>query len=284
MSNVYSIGNNRQLIIYAAGSNIFLRIAHFGGLERPIVLATDYMSHLNECIYNDTLYYTYIATDNSLYVKNIMESKSIYTVNGTDTPSLYHPYIGRCNNSLLLFYLKNNPVTNHTALQCISLSLTNESPDNTPVTLPDCMNNITGYHIYQADNRLILYAAGRIFIIEEIGHIKELKNEEDIRNTVLKECEQRIASLNDSNNSRIEALTDTYQKKLAACQAKIDEQAAVINSITSQYNELMDIACKYRDEALRWRSKLCDNYPPQVCHNYQYYINVSFHLYDTYLA
>ena len=86
------------------------------------------------------------------------------------------------------------------------------------------MNNITGYHIYQADNRLILYAAGRIFIIEEIGHIKELKNEEDIRNTVLKECEQRIASLNDS-------------------------------SITSQYNELMDIACKYRDEALRWRSK-----------------------------
>lgn len=103
MSNVYSIGNNRQLIIYAAGSNIFLRIAHFGGLERPIILATDYMSHLNECIYNDTLYYTYIATDNSLYVKNIMESKSIYTVNGTDTPSLYHPYIGRCNNSLLLF-------------------------------------------------------------------------------------------------------------------------------------------------------------------------------------
>ena len=96
---------------------------------------------------------------------------------------------------------------------------------------------------------------GTVEPIEEIGHIKELKNEEDIRNTVLKECDQRIASLNDSNNSRIEALTDTYQKKLAACQAKIDEQAAVINSITSQYNELMDIACKYRDEALRWRSK-----------------------------
>ena len=55
MSNVYSVGNNRQLIIYAAGSNIFLRIAHFGGLERPIVLATDYNHGLNECVYNDTL-------------------------------------------------------------------------------------------------------------------------------------------------------------------------------------------------------------------------------------
>lgn len=62
MSNVYSVGNNRQLIIYAAGSNIFLRIAHFGGLERPIVLATDYNHGLNECVYNDTLYYTYIST------------------------------------------------------------------------------------------------------------------------------------------------------------------------------------------------------------------------------
>lgn len=39
MSNVYSVGNNRQLIIYNAGSNIFLRVAHFGGLDRPIVLA-----------------------------------------------------------------------------------------------------------------------------------------------------------------------------------------------------------------------------------------------------
>ena len=61
MSNVYSVGNNRQLIIYAAGSNIFLRIAHFGGLERPIVLATDYNHGLNECVYNDTfILYIYL--------------------------------------------------------------------------------------------------------------------------------------------------------------------------------------------------------------------------------
>ena len=52
MSNVYSVGNNRQLIIYNAGSNIFLRVAHFGGLDRPIVLAADYLCGLTECIYN----------------------------------------------------------------------------------------------------------------------------------------------------------------------------------------------------------------------------------------
>ena len=56
MSNVYSVGNNRQLIIYNAGSNIFLRVAHFGGLDRPIVLAADYLCGLTECIYNSSLY------------------------------------------------------------------------------------------------------------------------------------------------------------------------------------------------------------------------------------
>ena len=50
MSNVYSVGNNRQLIIYNAGSNIFLRVAHFGGLDRPVVLASDYLYGLTECI------------------------------------------------------------------------------------------------------------------------------------------------------------------------------------------------------------------------------------------
>lgn len=54
MSNVYSVGNNRQLIIYNAGSNIFLRVAHFGGLDRPTVLAADYLCGLTECIYNSS--------------------------------------------------------------------------------------------------------------------------------------------------------------------------------------------------------------------------------------
>ena len=122
MSNVYPVGNNRQLIIYAAGSNIFLRIAHWGGLERPIILATDYSHGLNECIYNGTLYYAYVSTDNSLYVRNIMESQCIYTINGNTSPQYYNPFIGICNASILLFYLKNNPVTEYYSLHCLSLT------------------------------------------------------------------------------------------------------------------------------------------------------------------
>ena len=65
---------------------------------------------------------------------------------------------------------------------------------------------------------------------------------------------------NNSNNNdnyieREKSLTEDFNKKIAACQAKINEQSAVIDSITTQYNEIMDIARQYRDEAIKWRSK-----------------------------
>ena len=60
---------------------------------------------------------------------------------------------------------------------------------------------------------------------------------------------------NDNYIEREKSLTEDFNKKIAACQAKINEQSAVIDSITAQYNELMDIARQYRDEAIKWRSK-----------------------------
>lgn len=46
-----------------------------------------------------------------------------------------------------------------------------------------------------------------------------------------------------------------FQQKDCRMPGKINEQSAVIDSITTQYNELMDIARQYRDEAIKWRSK-----------------------------
>lgn len=255
MSNVYPVGNNRQLIIYAAGPNIFLRIAHWGGLERPIVLATDYSHGLNECIYNDTLYYTYVSTDNSLYIRNIMKSQSIYAINGNEIPQYYKPLIEICNASLLFFYLKNNPVTEHYSLHCLSLTDTNDQFEAFPVPLPSCVTNISDYYICKADDKLILYVNKRVFLIEEIGHIIELNAKGDIRKSIENDYEQQISELKSKYTSEINNINELNHKKIAACQSKIDEQAAVINSIKTQYNELMNVACQYRDEAIKWRSK-----------------------------
>ncbi len=241
MSNVYSVGNNRQLIIYNAGSNIFLRVAHFGGLDRPIVLAADYLCGLTECIYNSSLYYSYINQNGSLILKNIMDTTNILTIDCNYVQEYSNPKLAICNNTLLLFYLKQNPVSDKPSLHCI----TPDDNNALPIPLPDIKKPVNSYSVLTYNNFILLCVNEHIYRIEQIGHFKQLAI-----------C--TADNNNNSNNNYIErekSLTEDFNKKIAACQAKINEQSAVIDSITTQYNELMDIARQYRDEAIKWRSK-----------------------------
>lgn len=250
MSNVYSVGNNRQLIIYNAGSNIFLRVAHFGGLDRPIVLAADYLCGLTECIYNSSLYYSYINQNGSLILKNIMDTTNILAIDCNYVQEYSNPKLAICNNTLLLFYLKQNPVSDKPSLHCI----TPDDNNALPIPLPDIKKPVNSYSVLAYNNFILLCVNEHIYRIEQIGHFKQLaictadNNSTDNNNA---------DSINSNNNyiEREKSLTEDFNKKIAACQAKINEQSAVIDSITTQYNELMDIARQYRDEAIKWRSK-----------------------------
>ena len=139
MSNVYSVGNNRQLIIYNAGSNIFLRVAHFGGLDRPIVLAADYLCGLTECIYNSSLYYSYINQNGSLILKNIMDTANVLAIDCNYVQEYSNPKLAICNDTLLLFYLKQNPVSDKPSLHCIT------PDDNNAMGKTYCYTCYVGY-------------------------------------------------------------------------------------------------------------------------------------------
>lgn len=270
MSNVYSVGNNRQLIIYNAGSNIFLRVAHFGGLDRPIVLAADYLCGLTECIYNSSLYYSYINQNGSLIIKNIMNTANVLAIDCNYVQEYSNPKLAICNDTLLLFYLKQNPVSDKPSLHCI----TPDDNNALPIPLPDIKEPVNSYSVLAYNNFILLCVNEHIYKIEQIGHFKQLvtrtannnsgnintdnnnnNNADNINN------DDNINSNNNNSNNnnnyieREKSLTEDFNKKIAACQAKINEQSAVIDSITTQYNELMDIARQYRDEAIKWRSK-----------------------------
>lgn len=258
MSNVYSVGNNRQLIIYNAGSNIFLRVAHFGGLDRPIVLATDYLCGLTECIYNSSLYYSYINQNGSLILKNIMDTANILAIDCNYVQEYSNPKLAICNNTLLLFYLKQNPVSDKPSLHCI----TPDDNNALPIPLPDIKKPVNSYSVLAYNNFILLCVNEHIYKIEQIGYFKQLaictadNNSTDNNNA--DNINSNNNNSNNNNNNYIErekSLTEDFNKKIAACQAKINEQSAVIDSITTQYNELMDIARQYRDEAIKWRSK-----------------------------
>lgn len=257
MSNVYSVGNNRQLIIYNAGSNIFLRVAHFGGLDRPIVLAADYLCGLTECIYNSSLYYSYINQNGSLILKNIMDTANVLAIDCNYVQEYSNPKLAICNDTLLLFYLKQNPVSDKPSLHCI----TPDDNNALPIPLPDIKKPVNSYSVLAYNNFILLCVNEHIYKIEQIGHFKQLATcTADNNSTDNNNADNINSNNNNSNNNdnyieREKSLTEDFNKKIAACQAKINEQSAVIDSITTQYNELMDIARQYRDEAIKWRSK-----------------------------
>ena len=257
MSNVYSVGNNRQLIIYNAGSNIFLRVAHFGGLDRPIVLAADYLCGLTECIYNSSLYYSYINQNGSLILKNIMDTANVLAIDCNYVQEYSNPKLAICNDTLLLFYLKQNPVSDKPSLHCI----TPDDNNALPIPLPDIKKPVNSYSVLAYNNFILLCVNEHIYKIEQIGHFKQLaictayNNSTDNNNADNINSNNNNSNNNDNYIEREKSLTEDFNKKIAACQAKINEQSAVIDSITTQYNELMDIARQYRDEAIKWRSK-----------------------------
>ena len=257
MSNVYSVGNNRQLIIYNAGSNIFLRVAHFGGLDRPIVLAADYLCGLTECIYNSSLYYSYINQNGSLILKNIMDTANVLAIDCNYVQEYSNPKLAICNDTLLLFYLKQNPVSDKPSLHCI----TPDDNNALPIPLPDIKKPVNSYSVLAYNNFILLCVNEHIYKIEQIEHFKQLaictadNNSTDNNNADNINSNNNNSNNNDNYIEREKSLTEDFNKKIAACQAKINEQSAVIDSITTQYNELMDIARQYRDEAIKWRSK-----------------------------
>jgi len=111
------------------------------------------------------------------------------------------------------------------------------------------------------NNFILLCVNEHIYRIEQIGHFKQLAICTTDNNSTDNNNADSINSNNDNTNNsdnyieHEKSLTEDFNKKIAACQAKINEQSAVIDSITAQYNELMDIARQYRDEAIKWRSK-----------------------------
>ena len=72
MASIYTISSEKKLFIYDMDNLIHLRIAFKEQLDRPIVLAGDYLSGLTSCIYKDTLYYAYINQSHDIIIKCIL--------------------------------------------------------------------------------------------------------------------------------------------------------------------------------------------------------------------
>ena len=136
----------------------------------------------------------------------------------------------------MLFYMVTNPLTDRLSLRAV-YPLEEGDSLNIPV---DC-ENVDMYEVFGMQGRAFLYvdsfyeitADGKFVPCQDTGSLKQ--NEEKIH--------------------EYEIQLNTYMQQQAQSKQVIAQLEATIESAKAQYNELMETAIAYRDEAIKWRSK-----------------------------
>ena len=269
MGNVYSIDAERNLILYHSGKNIYLRSSTGEALTRAVSLASDYAESLSDTIYQGTIFYAYQNTEQDIIIKNITDTNPYYKINSQDTPDCLQPQLTVFQNMLMLFYLVKNPVNEHYLLKCIfpdntdkRLPFSEEFTDISVINLVPTTKNLY-LHLHTKENNFTLQIDESLSYCQLMphttlttqeasqyenritqltaDHTKELQHQQH-------QCEEKLASLTLQLKKELSKETEQLRSEIA-------KRNAIIDSAKRQYDELMNTAIKYRDEAIKWRNK-----------------------------
>lgn len=236
MANVYTAGSDRRLIIYSISRYIFLRTAYIDGIERPIMLVSDFLDGLSDVVLGDTIYYAYQNQNGDILVKNVMNNEALFHVKSSENPDMHCPQLVVNKDRLMLFYMVTNPLTDRLSLRAVYPLEEGES-----LNIPVNCENVDMYEVFGMQGKAFLYvdnfyeitADGRFVPCQDTGSLKQ--KEEKIH--------------------EYEIQLNTYMQQQAQSKQVIAQLEATIESAKAQYNELMETAIAYRDEAIKWRSK-----------------------------
>ncbi len=236
MANVYTAGNDRRLIIYGISRYIFLRTAYIDGIERPIMLVSDFLDGLSDVVLGDTIYYAYQNQNGDILVKNVMNNEALFHVHSSENPDMHCPQLVVNNDRLMLFYMVTNPLTDRLSLRAV-YPLENGVSLNIPM---DC-ENVDMYEVFGIQGKVFLYVDSFYEITSDGQIIQCQDTEKQVQD------EQKITEYENQLN--------TYMHENRQAMQTISQLEATIESAKAQYNELMETAIAYRDEAIKWRSK-----------------------------
>ena len=234
MSYLYETAGGQGFFIYKNQNEIILRKKEGHQFYLPVIMVRDYKSGLNDTVYNSAIYYTYINENGALVVRSVLEYVFPFERQAGENVSFNSPSLTAFYGRLILFYMEKNTgdgVENyrlHGILpyegerEILNVDLGNKEALYKVVCLNERMlvsvENEKGYVLYEASNDLQLVAQDRI----------ENRNE------------QELAMLKSS---------------LMEQQKEINFYKSQIESATRQYQELMQVAEQYREEANHWSGK-----------------------------
>ncbi len=245
--SIYPIENRKSLFLYSNEDQICLRTSTGENLSRPVILCNDYAQGLSDTIYNGTIHYAYQNTQQDIVIRSITDLNTLYKLSSQDTPDCFHPQITVLNQQLLLFYIVKNPLNESFCIKCIC------------PFYPDAQISIPHQFSILPTPHLIPFSKGLILVIESDEDVEMLFIQNTFSITPLHyndiDYKTMLETLQSEHSQKQRELEKSFSMQLTQLSAQINKRDKLIESAKVQYNELMETAIKYRDEAIKWRNK-----------------------------
>ena len=245
MGSVYRTAEG-NLVLYDQDGKIYVRTLIRESIGRATVLASDYGSDLSDVLYRGTVFYAYKTVDGDILIRNITENGVWYRLGETGGPEGHHPKLAVIDGDLFLWYVVQNPVDGLWGLRCEIPDVAEEKKSvlqkwkgkmamdaksmGTEMTIPQVIPCQEGIMVMADHERMFWWGPKEGWI-----SISRERSE--------KEMQEKTKNL-----EREKHIKEQHEKELA-------QKDLLIESIKKQYEELMQVAQTYREEAIKWRSK-----------------------------
>lgn len=214
MGNIYSLSVNKNVIIYTYDNFIIMRTIQANSVTNGILLSNDYSSGFSSTIHNSTIYYLYLNKQGSLIIKSIIDARNLYSKVSDQELTMLEPSLISFKNYLLLFFVIENPIDN---LFYLKISL----------PLEENKHIVCNEKFVVCPKIKLVHTPSLLFIIVQTPE------------------EVYIYCLDST-------LTLTQYKSSEAVKLMLEEKELLITQISNQYNELMNVATQYKEEAKKW--------------------------------
>lgn len=252
------------LLVSGSESGLFLHPMRNERFVHPFLLCSGYKSGFSGCIYNESLYYTYINKENSLLLRRLHSASLLFRLDGTDTVTYQAPQLISVDSTLFLFYfeaesdsyrLKLRLPFDHTALP-LPKALLSSFPE-----LPFLSLQTVGTYVYlllatEATTLSYRYtkSAGFELLFSESELLSNLRLPWEVEKKQLEQALLQAVRLSEQQQN---LLTECEQSRQQAMK-KSEQSSLLLERAKDQYNELMQVAERYRQEALKWYGKFTD--------------------------
>ncbi len=224
MANIYENENQQGILVYPFEHRILLRSKVAEAFGRPVVWIDDYKDELCDVFYRDQIYCSYRNQSDQITVRCVNEPDILFQTSSPDV-LVHSPHLSIFCGRLLLFYCEKK--TSGTLWSVCGVEPLNSSFS---VLVSDSCPVCPRIHLLSSSHSLFLCLSS--------------------------ESQEEIYKINP--DMQVECISSELANALNALSSAEEEQKhlhRVIDHIAKQYDELMNVAVQYRQEAKKWHDQ-----------------------------